>query len=247
LVEDPDNPQLQQGLQEAQARIALSESYAKAEAAIAAQDWNEAARLLRTIIAQDPRYATAGARLAYVEEQQNLSATLDKAEKAYLASDWEQAIASYEALRSSNADYQKETVTGHLFESYLQQGMHLVRSTKGSTDAVHEAKVLFEKALTLRPQQAQAVQEIALADKYLEGQTQLASGNLEAAQAALEWVCQQQPDYADGNAAMLLRTSKGEAPATAAPTPTLPVPTPAGPVTPESGFQRQYASSLWLM
>jgi tetratricopeptide (TPR) repeat protein len=242
LAADPNNQQLQQGLQEAQSRMALGESYSKAEAAIAAQDWNEATRLLGAIIAQDPGYAEARTRLAYVQEQQNLIAALDKAEKAYLASDWQQAVAAYEALRSSNADYQKETVTAHLFDSYLQQGMLLVRTERGSSDAVREARTLYEKALTLRPQQPQAIKELALADKYLEGQAQLVNGNLQAAQAALEWVCQQQPDYGDGNAAMLLRLSKGET--AFAPTPTAAVPTPAAPVTAESGFQHQFATAM---
>jgi tetratricopeptide (TPR) repeat protein len=259
LAEDPNNPQLQQGLQEAQSRMALGESYSKAEAAIAAQDWNEATRLLGAIIAQDPGYAEAKAKLAYVQEQQNLSAALDKAEKAYLASDWEQAAAAFEALRSSNADYQKETVTAHLFDSYLQQGIQLIRTTRGNSDAVREAKALYEKALAVRPQQQRAMQELALADKYLEGQAQLANGNLAAAQAALEWVCQQQPDYGDGNAAMLLRLSKGETafaptptatvPAAAVPTavvPTSVVPTPGAAVAPESEFQHQYATAMFM-
>jgi tetratricopeptide (TPR) repeat protein len=257
LAEDPNNQQLQNGLQETQLRMALAESYTEAEAAIASQDWNEASRLLAAIMTQDPGYAEAGAKLAYVQEQQNLSATLDKADQAYLASDWQQAVAAYEALRNSNMDYQKETVTARLFDSYLQQGIHLVRTSRGSTDAVREAKTLYEKALALRPQQPQAVKELALADKYLEGQAQLVNGNLQAAQAALEWVCQQEPDYGDGNAAMLLRLSKGEAasaptlaatvptPAVATtPVPTSAVPTPGAPVAAEGDFQHRYAIAM---
>jgi hypothetical protein len=251
LAADPNNQQLQQGLQEAQSRMALGESYSKAEAAIAAQDWNEATRLLGAIIAQDPGYAEARTRLAYVQEQQNLSAALDKAERAYQASDWQQAVSAYEALRSSNADYQKETVTAHLFDSYLQLGVLLVRTERGSTDAVRQARTLYAKALTLRPQQPQAVKELALADKYLEGQAQLVNGNLKAAQAALEWVCQQQPDYGGGNAAMLLRLSKGETviaptPTAATPIPGTPaaLPTPAFPVAGEGEFQHRFAAAL---
>ena len=241
LVEDPDNQELQQGLQETQKRIALADSYARAESAIAAQNWNEAARLLRTILTQDAGYAEAQARLTYVEGRLNLNAALDEAERAYLAGNWQQAIATYEALRSSDAEYQKETVSAHLFESYLQQGIYLIRSTKGTADAVREARALFVKALTLQPQQAQIMQEIALADKYLEGQTQLANGNLQAAREALERVLQEQPNYADGNAAALLKITKGEVPegptpeATAA-TPSEPAPTTAAatPVPPTS-------------
>jgi tetratricopeptide (TPR) repeat protein len=225
LAEDPNSEQFQKGLEETRNRMALADSYAKAEAAIAARRWSEATQLLSTIIAQDPTYAEAQTKLAYVQAQQKLSAALDTAEQAYLAGEWLQAAAAYEALRSSDAEYQKDTVTAHLFDSYLQQCIQLVQSTQGDTDAVLQARDLYQKALTLQPRQAQVMQGVALADKYLEGQAQLANGNLQAAQEALEWVVQQQPDYAGGNAAKLLRTARGETPV--APTPTVAEPSPA--------------------
>jgi len=252
LVEDPDNVQLQQGLADAQAGVALTESYKQADAAISAQNWSEAARLLNAIIAQDPQFAGAAVKLAHVQEQQNLGDMLDKAGKAFQAGDWQQAITAYEALDSSNAEYQKETVVANLFDSYLKQGRHLLQSTNGNADAAHQARALFEKALALRPQQEQATQELALVDKYLEGQAELARGNLQAAQAALEWVCQQQPEYAGGNAAILLSASKEQAtveptPAPAEPTPTAPTPaapTPAATPTPEGDFRQQYTNAV---
>jgi hypothetical protein len=245
LAEDPDNPQLQQGLQQTQEKMALAASYAKAEEAITAQNWSEADQVLTAIIAQDPHYADAEVKLAYVQQQQGLSAAFDKAETAYLAGDWEQAAAAYEALRSSNADYQKQTVTAHLFDSYRQQGIALVRSTKGDTDAVVAAKALYQKALTVQPQQPQAMQEIALADMYLEGQAQLANSGFQAAQAALEWVVQQQPDYADGNAAMLLSLAKAQIPVTPTPTPArAAVPKPTASVVWRNEFERQYTTAM---
>jgi len=71
------------------------------------------------------------------------------------------------------------------------------------------------------------LQEIVLADKYLQGQTELANGNPTAAREALEWVFQQQPSYADGNAAVLLGIIRGETPVP--PTPTIAVATPSEP------------------
>lgn len=249
LAEDPDNEQLLQGLQETQDRMALAADYAEAEAAIAAQNWSAADEVLSSIIARDPRYADVEVKLAYVQQQQGLSAALDKAETAYRAGDWQQAVAAYEALRSSNVDYQKETVTAHLFESYLQRGMELVRATKGNTDAVRQARALFEKALTLQPRQPQVMEELALADTYLQGQAQLINGDFEAARAALEWVYGQQPDYADGNAELLLKISKGEAPFTSTPVDPAVVPPAVVPgstaAAPWGGsFERQYNTAL---
>jgi tetratricopeptide (TPR) repeat protein len=45
---------------------------------------------------------------------------------------------------------------------------------------------------------------LSLAEKYSEGVTLLAQGDLEGATTALEWVLEQEPGYAGGNAAALL-------------------------------------------
>lgn len=252
LAEDPDNPQLQQGLQETLQKAALAADYAQAEAAIAAQNWSQANELLQAIIARDPRYADVAVKLAYVQQQLTLSTLLDKAETAYAAGDWQQAVAAYESLRSTNLEYQRERVTARLFESYVQRGIELVRATKGATDAVRQARGLFEKALTLRPREPQVMQEIALADTYLQGQAHLVNGNFEGARAALQWVYDQQPDYAGGNAERLLKISRGEAPYvldSTTPTGTTAVPPALVPGsaagTPWGGsFERQYNTAL---
>jgi tetratricopeptide (TPR) repeat protein len=233
LAEDPDNQEAQDGLAEAEKKSALAEEYAKAQQAISEQDWAEASRLLAAIVSVDPRYRDAQEKQAFVQEQQQLGSSFDKAEESYAAADWPEAIASYEALRNLDIKYQKQTVTEHLFQSYLQQGRYLIESTEGDAKATREAKALYQKALALQPQHPQVTQEIALADKYLEAQTKLAQGNSEAALAALEWIYEQQPDYAGGTVAALLRATGGGG-VIEAPTP-IPV---------EGGFQAQYARSM---
>jgi len=247
LAADPSNQEAQKGLAEVQKKAAIAQSYAQAQQAIARQDWNEALRLLTAVMAQDPGYKDVQAQQGFVQEQQTLSTWFDKAEKAYRAGDWQEAISCYETLRSLDAEYQKQSVIAHLFDSYLQQGVHLVESTKGNNESVQEAQELYQKALALQPQEPQAMQEMALADKYLEGQRRLGEGDKEGAITALEWVYQQQPGYAGGNAAALLKLAGGMSSIV---TPTV---TSGSPISPtftststvvQAGFQAQYAN--WM-
>nr|MBC7243916.1 tetratricopeptide repeat protein [Chloroflexota bacterium] len=240
LAEDPDNEEAQKGLAEAQKKASLAETYAKAKEAIAKQDWDEAASLLAAIAAQDPNYQDVQMQQTLVQEQIELRTRFDQANAAHTAGNWQEAIAGYEKLRDLDAEYQKQTVSERLFESYLQQGRYLIQSTKGDSTAVQRARELFQKALALQPQHPQAMQELSLAEKYLEGQKQLTQGNREAARAALEWVCQQQPEYAGGTASALLKLAGGQ-PEIAQPAPTGTI---SAPITSGETFHQQYASAM---
>ncbi|MGB9880754.1 MAG: tetratricopeptide repeat protein, partial [Anaerolineae bacterium] len=240
LAEDPSNEEAQKGLAEAQAKAALAEQYAKAKEAIAKENWDEAATLLAAIIAVDPKYQDVQSQQALVQKHLELRSWFDKAEAAYAAGNWQDAISGYETLQNLDAEYEKQAVSAHLFESYLKQGRSLIEDTKGDAEAVQQAKELFQKALVLQPRHPQVMQELALADKFLQGQKELAQGNKETARAALEWVCQQQPDYAGGTAKALLQlTSGGQEAAQPAPTSTVTATVPS-----EATFHQRYAGAL---
>ncbi len=224
LAQDPGNEEAQQGLAQAQEEMASAETYASAQQAIAAQDWNEARRLLADLGARNPGYRDVQQLQVYVGEQLQLGTWFDKAEAAYRAGDWLEAIAAYESLRDLNTAYRKQTVTEHLFQSYLRQGVHWTDSTKGDPVFVRDAIGLYQQALTLKPQDAQASLQLALAEKYLEGVDLLAEADLAGGTEALEWVLEQEPGYAGGNAAALL----GKAPETIVE----PTPVVGGEVTP---------------
>lgn len=240
LDEDPDNAEAQKGLAEAQAKAALVEQYAKAKEAIAQQNWDEAATLLAAIIAVEPKYQDVQTQQEMVQRQIELRAWFSKAEAAHAAGNWQEAISNYEALQNLDAEYQKQVVTERLFESYVKQGRFLIESTKGNGEAIEQAKALFQKALVLQPQHPQAMQELALAEKFLQGQKELAQGNKEAARTALEWVCRQQPDYAGGTAYALLQLA-GKGQETAQTEPTSQV---TSTVTSGATFHQQYAGAL---
>ncbi len=261
LATEPDNSAWSVALQQVQQRRSLDENYAQAEAAIAAKDWPTAESVLQGVIAVDPKYGDAQFKLMHVQQQAALSSAFAKAELAFAAGEWAQAAMAYEDLVDMNADYEKATVATRLFDCYFQQATELVETSKGSLEALVEAKGLLQKALSLRPQHELASLQVSLADKYLEAQKLIIVGDRPAAETILRWVVEQQPTYAGGNAALLLRGSAptpvpSPTPIPAAATPELPAPTPSEPapgptkpapvvvVEPESEFLRQFALSM---
>ena len=244
---DPASTAAQQGLADAQKKSALSADYAKAQQELEKENWDEAARLLTAIIAQDSGFKDAQALLTKAQGQQQLTSAFEAAESGYASGDWKKAFSAYESLRNLDAEYRRETVTEHLFKSYVKLGVQLVAGAGTSTEPVQEAQILYQKALELKPQDAEAVLELLLAEKYLDGEGRLAQGDKAGAAVLLEWVVQQKPNYAGGNAAALLATTGAVAKAAeVTPTPAAVVvgPTPAPPAVAEGIFQQKYASLM---
>lgn len=244
LAADPTHQMAKDGLAQIAKQVALAESYSQAQEAIAREDWPEAERILDGIAATDPSYRDVRDKQDSVQEQQQLALEFDQAEQAYKAAAWQQAITAYEAVQDLNSTYNKQTVTERLFESYINQGKHLVESTGGESQAVHEAQTLYSKSLVMRPLDAQALREMALADKYLAAQSLLAAGDTEGATAELQWVYQTQPDYAAGNAAALLESAGGMDETASQPVETPPAETATSdlpvPPLPQGTFEEQY-------
>jgi len=250
LAADPTNQRAKEGVAEVQKQVALDESYTQAQDAIAREEWDEALRILETIAAMDANYRDVQEKQTSIQEQQQMGKQFDQAEQAYNAGEWQEAITAYEAVLNLDSAYEKQSVTEHLFECYVNQGLHLVQSTKGQSEAVQEAQQLYNKALVLQPLDAQALQEAVLAKKYLAAEALLASGDTEGAAAELQWVCQTRPDYAGGQAAALLAAAGGTEETAAEPvkpssteTATTEFPKPP---SPEGTFQEQYEGLIGL-
>jgi tetratricopeptide (TPR) repeat protein len=180
-----------------------------------------------------------------------LAGKFQQAEASFAAGDWTEAIIAYEILRNTHSEYEKQTVTEHLYTSYLKQGTALIDTSKGTEGSVREAQSLYQNTLTLRPQDAEALRLIALSDTYLNALSALARGDDRAAQTALEQVLDEEPDYAGGNAKAMLQELVGPPPEpTPAPIPTqvppvVPVPTPSlPPLTPGLDYSQEFAE--WI-
>ena len=214
----PDSEEAHQGLATLQERVSLDTGYAVARQAIVGRHWKEARGALDDLLAADAGYRDAEELLVMVQHQQELDATFSAAEADYDAGEWLEAATAYEALRTLDEEHEKDLVTTHLFESYLLHGRDLIHATQGEGEAVQEALEWYQKALVMLPQHQRALYEIALAERYLEGRRLLAQpreledGDCEdssmfQAIERLQWVYQQEPDYADGVVAAILKAA----------------------------------------
>ncbi len=237
LADYPDSPEAEDVLARIAERMALQEIYAQVEPAIASRNWEESRRVLTEIVVRDARYRDAQELLLYVDEQEKLDTWFDTAEEAYHGGEWVEAIAAYGTLMGLDPQYKWELVAEHLFQSYLYQGRYLVQSTEGEGEAVREALLWFSKALEMQPQHQQALYEKALAERYVKGRISLARGNLEAARSDLQWVYQQEPDYAAGVVALMLKALTEEE---HEPSPEV-APDLSGPRIDEGSFEERFA------
>jgi tetratricopeptide (TPR) repeat protein len=204
----PDDPEAKDGLEQASQLGTIASLYSEAIAQMEAHHWESALSLLQQIQAQQPDYRDVGERIVFVQKEQDLSARFSQAEAAFERSDYELAVQAYEALQSSDYGFQRETVQDHLFLSYLQLGLAEEAAAGSNLSQLQTALDKFEKALALRPDDAQAKGETQLLRLYLASLDEFKSGNWSQAVASLTPVYEARPDFAAGAAAQRLYEAK---------------------------------------
>ena len=211
LAANPADEQVQRRLADVQRRAALSASYAAIQEAIAQENWSQTDLLLVKLKEQGADDETVQALDALRQARQAQSALFQWAETAYRTGEWTTAASAYQMLQGWDSTYQGQTVTQHLADSYVYEGINLVESTRGETGAVQQAIQLYRKALLLRPGHERAVRELDLAEKYLQGRELLAQNDLAGALRAWEPVYQQDPTFAGSGLAVFFRFMGTEA------------------------------------
>ena len=101
----PASFEAQSGLAHAQRQQTLAQGYAAAEAAIAEEDWDEAAPELEKILAIDPGYSDAQAKSDFVAQRQRLAGLYADGSRLYDLGQWEDAIAQFEKTRELDSSY----------------------------------------------------------------------------------------------------------------------------------------------
>jgi len=203
-----DDPEAKDGLEQASQLGAIASLYSEAIAQMEAHHWEGALSLLQQIQAQQPDYRDVGERIAFVQNEQDLSTRFGQAEAAFERGYYELAVQEYEALQSSDYGFQRETVQDHLFLSYLQLGLAEEAAAGSDLSKLQTALDEFEKALALRPDDAQAKGETQLLRLYLASLDEFKSGNWSQAVASLTPVYEARPDFAAGAAAQRLYEAK---------------------------------------
>ena len=152
---------------------------------------------LRTLAVTPPPTATAAAT-ALATPTPVQAATVDaretvlaEAQTYYDQRNWDGAAASLERLQALDSNYESDTVANLLYKSYFNQGLALVGSGR-----MEEGIRKFERALMVRPDDAQAQEQKDLATRYLQalGYWQ---ANWQKAVAAFRELYTIRPDYLD--------------------------------------------------
>jgi len=127
-------------------------------------------------------------------------ATYDKLAAAYAASDWAEVIVQAETLMAADPTFERVEVDRMLFDAYYNSGQQLVEQ-----DRITEAARLFERALLLKPNDAQAAEAIEMATLYSDA---LSYWNADWGQtiAILAQLYDMAPNYRDVRARMLEAT-----------------------------------------
>jgi len=192
----PQDREATDGLEQArQSRITVS-LYSEAIAEMEAQHWENTLSLLQQIQAKQPDYRDVQQRIAFVQTQQDLSERFNKAEAAFKEASFQQAVQGYEALQSIDYGFERETVQNHLFLSYLQLGLSMEASAGDDPQQLQVALDALEKAIELRPDDAQAKGEGQLLRLYLAGLNEFKASNWSQVVASLTPVYEARPDFA---------------------------------------------------
>lgn len=203
----PDDPDAMAGLEQAGQLRATVSLYSEAIAEMEAHHWESALALLEQIQAEQPNYRDVAQRIAFIQEQQVLTARFRQAEDAFDRGDYDFAIGEYEALQSLDSGFQREVVQEHLFLSYLQLGLAEQEAAGDDPLRLQAALADFEMALLLRPDDAQAKAESQLLRLYLAGQDEVEAENWPQVIADLTPVYEARPDFAGGAVARSLYTA----------------------------------------
>jgi tetratricopeptide (TPR) repeat protein len=200
----PDDREAKDGLEQATQLRSTVSLYTEAIAQMEAHHWENALSLLEQIQAQQSGYRDVDERIIFVQEQQILSTQFTKAETAFKRGDYELAIQEYEALQSRDYGFQRETVQGHLFLSYLQLGLAEEAAAGSDPTQLQAALDKLEKALALRPDDSQAKGESQLLRLYMASLEEYEAGNWPQVVSGLTPVYEARPDFADGTVAQRL-------------------------------------------
>lgn len=204
----PDDPEATAGMQQASELRATASRYSEAVAAMEAFRWEDALAILQQIEAEQAGYRDVTDRIAFVREQQDLSARFREAEAAFDRGYYELAAEEYEGLQAADSGFQRETVQDHLFLSYLQLGLAQIAEAGDDPEQLQSALDNFENALTLRPDDSQARGESQLIRRYLTGLEALGAGDWSQGIADLTPVYEARPDFADGSVAQRLHDAR---------------------------------------
>jgi tetratricopeptide (TPR) repeat protein len=207
-VRDPQYKDVALQIKELQNSLNLEEQFAQATAAYGENRWSEAVVGFEALKTADPTYRKADVEdLLYQSYINAAEAKLTEQEPTYetlLAADeyYRKAL----ALKPQNKDIitkqatARRSVEDYLVNSYVNTALQALTGQADSLEALQIAEDNFSKALALRPDDLQVIQQLDFARKYVNGVESYNKGLWTQAISNLEAVYAEEPDYANGTA-----------------------------------------------
>jgi tetratricopeptide (TPR) repeat protein len=157
------------GLAEAKQRLVemqdLEASYNAAMEKKNAGDLLGALTILQELEKTNPGYRDVTLQAKDIQRQYLLTDNIQLADDLVAEGKWVEAIARYEEVRSFDPTYQQIVVEERLFNSYLNGAQYILDTEPESLDALLKAQDYFTRALSLRPQNKEVIQQMEEARK----------------------------------------------------------------------------------
>ena len=197
LALDPDNAEATAGLKQLEAEQKLADLYQQGVSAQEAGKTQVALQMYSDLLLQRSGYRDVAVRVAAIKQRATEDALFSRAETEYQAGRHAEAIQAYQQLQALNASYQRDTVAGRLFDSYMQLGRAIVAERPVALVELPQAREYFRQAAALKPRDTDAASQERLITVYLAGQAAYEARNWDEAARWYEAVFGQQKGYLD--------------------------------------------------
>lgn len=211
-VEEPDFKDTAWQVKEVEKQVSLKELFTQAEQAYQDEQWITAASAYEAVRYTEPRYQTEmiNDRLAnsYMEAAlSSIQSDSSNLESLEIAEDY---LAKALALRPQDPLIQQEFAEArrdlleNLAEGYIKKAQAALKEQADSLLALETAESYFIKALELKPNNPDIILQREMAERFLQAQADFIKGSWDPVIESLEFVYQQDPDYALGTSRQTL-------------------------------------------
>ncbi len=180
---EPEYPGLKEALDTAHAQQEIETQYTQAMEMLAAGNSQDALPILQMINRQSPQFRDVALQIQNLETQAQMDGYLAQADQAFEEGRWEDAIAGYESLRLLDPGYKPGQVEPQLFQAYISAATAVLDDPFPSLSSLQVADRYFSQALSLRPQDREAVSARTTVRNTIE--SRMVDDYIKAAQDAL--------------------------------------------------------------
>lgn len=199
-------------IQEIEGQYYLNDLLTEAEASFDAENWELAASQYETIRAISPQFNNSliekrlidsyvNAALELLEEQPDSLEALSIAEsyfrKALVLKPQDKKILEEQTQAQS-------AFKDNLFDKYVEEARLVLSDKADSLGALEKANRLLDKALALKPNDAEISLERQMAKNFIQAQNDFSTGLLDQTIEELEFVYENDPNYANGTSTQTL-------------------------------------------